>query len=56
MDTTLVTTARILSQRLAVLSYEDGESRKRTQQALASVRARIAELEAMEFGDDRERS
>lgn len=56
MDTTLTTTVHILSQRLAVLSAKDVESRKRTQQALASVRARIVELEAMEFGDDRERS
>lgn len=56
MDTTLVTTVHILSQRLAVLSAKDVESRERTQKALASVRAMIAELEAMELQDDRERS
>ena len=41
--------SEILAQRLAVLSAQDIESRKRTAEALASVRAMIKELEDMDL-------
>lgn len=41
----------ILSDRLAVLSQQDVESRERTQSALNGLRAMIHELESIEFGE-----
>jgi uncharacterized protein YdhG (YjbR/CyaY superfamily) len=41
--------SEILAERLAVLSAQDVESRRRTEEALASVRAMIRELEELDL-------
>lgn len=52
MDTTTaLKVSEILGQRLAVLSAQDVESRQRTTEALASLRALIKQVEAIDFDD-----